>query len=135
MDKHTPAQRSFNMSRIKSKNTKPEIFVFEKLKELDIIFEKHYKISGTPDIAFPDKKIAVFVCGEFWHGRRYKQEKDKYPEFWINKIKVNMKRDRKNFKILKNEGWKVIRIWDQDLKKNPEKEIKKIVTMLGKTNL
>lgn len=134
MDRHTKEVRSYNMSRVKSKNTKPELYVFDRLEKLNITFDKHYKTFGSPDVAIADKKIAVFISGEFWHGRNYRKEKDKYQEFWRNKIKLNIKRDRRNFKLLKAEGWTVIRIWDKDLKKNPDKEIKKIITALVNAN-
>jgi len=119
------------MSQVKSKNTKPEIFTFAILDKLKIKYEKHYKISGRPDIAILDKKIAVFINGEFWHGRYFKKERDEYQDFWIKKISTNIKRDRKNYRFLKKEGWVVIKIWDKDLKKNPEKEIKKILKALN----
>ncbi len=131
MDKHTPLQRSFNMSQVKSKNTKPELYVFSALKELKLKFKKHYPVFGKPDIAFPKLKIAVFIDGEFWHGRRFNKEKETYPQFWVTKIEGNIKRDRKNRSLLKKEGWKVIRIWDKDLKKNPEKEIARIIRVLN----
>jgi len=130
MDKHTAAERSYNMSRIKSKNTKPELFVFSTLDNLNIQYEKHYNTLGKPDVAFPDKKIAVFINGEFWHGKRFKIEKKFYQKFWQDKIRKNIIRDRKNYKHLNENGWKVIKIWDKDLKKNPEKEINKILKAL-----
>lgn len=133
MDKHTPLQRSFNMSQVKSKDTKPELLVCKFLDNLKIRYKKHYETYGKPDIAFPRKKIAVFIDGEFWHGRKFREEKDTYREFWVKKIESNMKRDRKNRKILKKEGWKVIRIWDKELKKNPEKETAKIIRALKGT--
>ncbi len=131
MDKHSAEQRSYNMSKIKSKNTKPELFVFEALKKYKLKFKNHYSVYGKPDIAFPKLKVAVFIDGEFWHGRRFKKERDSYKQFWIKKIAGNIKRDRKNRALLKKEGWKVIRIWDKDLKKNPEKEIAKIISTIS----
>jgi DNA mismatch endonuclease, patch repair protein len=138
MDRLTPIQRSINMSKVKSKNTGPELYVFNELKKNKITFKKHYDTYGKPDIAIPNKKIVVFINGEFWHGRRYAKEKQKYPEFWVNKIYQNMKRDRKNYLLLKNAGWKVIKIWDKDIKKHPSNEINKVLRALGladKSNL
>ena len=131
MDRLTPLQRSINMSKIKSENTSQELYIFNELKKLGIKFKRHYKTYGKPDIAFPDKKIAVFINGEFWHGKNYKSEKNSYKDFWIEKIQKNINRDKKNYKLLKNEGWTVIKIWDKDLKKNPEKEIGKIIRALS----
>lgn len=127
MDRLTPQQRSKNMAQIKSKNTKPEQFVFSFLDKKEVCYKKHYDISGKPDIVFPELRIAVFINGEFWHGRYFKNESSKYPEFWIKKISGNMARDKKNYRFLKKEGWKVIKIWDKQLKKNPIKELNKIM--------
>lgn len=127
MDRHTPKQRSFNMSQVKSTNTKPELFAFTLLDKFDIKYEKHFKIYGKPDIAFPEKKVAVFINGEFWHGRNYKSEKDKYKDFWIEKIQKNIVRDKKNYRLLKNEGWIVVKIWDKDIKKHTRRELNKIM--------
>ena len=131
MDRHTPQQRSFNMSQVRSRNTKPELFIFSVLDNLSVSYEKHYKILGRPDIAFPEKRVAVFVNGEFWHGRNYKSESGSYPEFWKNKIGENIKRDRKNYKLLKVEGWKVIKLWDKNIKKHSVREINKILRSIG----
>jgi len=123
------------MSQVKSENTKPELYVFAALKKLNLKFKKHYDVLGKPDIAFPKLKIAVFIDGEFWHGRRFKKERETYKQFWIKKIEGNIKRDRKNRALLKKEGWKVIRIWDMDLKKNPEKEMAKIISTVNEATL
>lgn len=123
----TPEQRSLNMSRIRSKNTKPELFVFAELEKLGYIFEKHAALPGKPDIVFPEKKVAIFIDGEFWHGRYFSKIKHRLTEYWINKITNNRKRDRKNRKLLRHDGWNVIRLWDDDIKKHPEKEIRKIL--------
>lgn len=132
MDKHTPEQRSYNMSRVKAKNTKPELFVFQILDKIGIKYEKHYMIHGKPDIAFPELKIAVFINGEFWHGRYFHKEKGKYQHFWVEKIKGNMKRDRRNYKLLRNCGWTVVKIWDKDIKKHPKRELNKIMRVIEK---
>lgn len=66
MDIKTKEQRSYNMSRISSKNTKPELLLFSILKREKIRFRKHFPIAGKPDIAFPKKRIAIFINGEFW---------------------------------------------------------------------
>jgi DNA mismatch endonuclease Vsr len=127
MDKLTVEQRSRNMSHVRSKNTKPELFVFKALDKMEITYEKHFNIHGKPDIAFPDKKIAVFINGEFWHGRNFNKEKEKYQKFWVDKISKNIARDRKNFLLLKKEGWSIIKIWDKDIEKHPKREIGKIM--------
>lgn len=127
MDRHTPQQRSYNMSRVRSKNTLPERIIFKKLKEHKIRFRKHYSLPGKPDVAILKKRIVVFIDGEFWHGRRFKEWKDDLSTFWFKKIGDNIKRDRKNFRELRKIGWKVIRLWDKDIIKNPDREVRKIL--------
>lgn len=133
MDKHTPEQRSYNMAQVKSKNTKPELVVIEMIKHLNEPFETQYAIHGKPDIAFPKKKVAVFVNGEFWHGRHFTELSKIISDFWKMKIGGNIKRDRKNKALLKKDGWKTVTIWDKDLKKNPNAQLNKIKRAL-KTN-
>jgi len=117
------------MSRIRSKNTGLERVVFRALRMYGVSFSKHYrKARGTPDIAVPKKKIAVFVDGDFWHGYRYPVWRGKLKnEFWRNKIERNRARDRRTFAALRRQGWKVRRVWEHDLKRHPFETIKEIV--------
>ncbi len=126
MDVHTKKQRSYNMSRIKSENTKPEKIIFNILEELNIKFEKHYPVYGKPDIAFPEKKIAVFIDGEFWHGKDFKTWQDKLSTFWRKKIGENIKRDRRTERKLRAEGWHIIHFWNKKVVKNPELSLKRL---------
>jgi|SRR3989338_3361711 len=135
MDRHTPLQRSYNMSRIKSKNTEPEVLIFNLLKIRGIKFKKHYSIPGKPDIAFPKLKLAVFIDGEFWHGRNFSDWKDTISPFWLDKIGKNIIRDRKNFRVLKKDDWIILRLWGRDIVKNPEKAIQRIIKLLEKKHL
>ena len=123
-DVHTREQRSYNMSMIKGKNTKPELMLRKYLFSKGIRgYRVHYKLPGKPDIVFNKYKIAIFVDGCFWH---------KCPEcfkkpatnkkFWKDKIDGNVKRDGEVNKILKREGWKVIRIWEHRIKNRDIKE-------------
>ncbi len=130
MDRHTKKQRSYNMSQVKPKNTLPERIIFKKLKEKGIKFKKHYDLPGKPDVVILNKKVVVFIDGEFWHGRTFSKWKNDLSDFWLKKIGDNIKRDRKNKKMLRDKGWKVIRLWDKAIIKNPEKEIKKITIHL-----
>lgn len=132
MDVHTREQRSYNMSRIKSKNTKPETIIFEILRLNKITFKKHYPVPGKPDIAFPTLKIAVFIDGEFWHGKDFNNWKEKITPFWLDKIGKNIIRDKKNFNLLKKKGWTVLRLWGRDVVKNPDKAFLKITKLLEK---
>ncbi len=127
MDVHTKAQRSYNMSQIKSKNTKPELVMFEMLERKGYEFEKHYPVTGKPDIVFPDCKVAVFINGEYWHGKDFKSTKRTMSSFWLKKIGNNIKRDRKNIKILRSDGWHVLRFWGRNITKNPEKASRRVI--------
>src|SRR3989338_6608055 len=101
-DVHTKKQRSYNMSMIRSKNTKPEIILRKLLSASGVKgYRINYKLTGKPDIVFPKQKIAIFVDGCFWHmcPKCYIQPKSN-PKFWINKIKGNVKRDKKDKELL-----------------------------------
>jgi DNA mismatch endonuclease (patch repair protein) len=119
-DVHTPAQRSYNMSRIKGKNTKPEMLVRKFLHANGFRYRLHdKKLPGKPDIVLPKYKTVIFVHGCFWHGHEgckyYVVPKTK-TEWWLNKINGNKANDTKAFIVLQEEGWKIITLWECDLK-------------------
>ena len=120
------------MSRIRSTNTSLEEKVFKYLKHEKIYFQKHYKKAiGNPDIALPRKKKAVFIDGDFWHGWKFKERLKKLPRvYWREKIKKNIKRDEQNRRLLRRSGWKILRVWGHELKKNEEKTLGKIKEFL-----
>jgi len=131
-DKHTPEQRSYNMSRIRSTNTQLEMVFFTLLDDAGIAYEKHPKIYGKPDCSILPN-ILVFVDSDFWHGWHFYQWRDRLPqEYWISKIERNVKRDKAKFRKLRSQGYEVIRVWEHLLKSNPEKAISKIKTRLDK---
>jgi len=132
MDVHTKEQRSYNMSRVKSKNTKPEKMVFSLLKERGISFNKHYHLYGKPDIVLKDVKIAIFIDGEFWHGKNFSKWKLKLSDFWQKKISVNISRDRRCNRLLRREGWHIIHLWGKKISKSPEKAILRIERFIMK---
>lgn len=129
MDTVDRATRSRIMASVKGKNTGIELLVFRELRKRGLSFRKHYKrISGTPDIAFPRMKIAVFVDGDFWHGYRYPTWRKKITsDFWRNKIETNRMRDRRNFAKLRRGGWNVIRVWEHQIKKDLPGVVSRIV--------
>jgi DNA mismatch endonuclease (patch repair protein) len=116
------AKRSEVMSKIRSKNTKAELITFTYLRKQGIYFQKHYKRAvGTPDIALPRKKKALFIDSDFWHGRTFeallKRRGDK-DDYWVKKILANMARDAKQRTELTEKGWRLLIIWEEDLKRN-----------------
>ena len=126
-------KRSWIMSRIRGKDTKIEKKVEEILSAMKIKFKKHYKINGNPDFALPRNKIAIFIDGDFWHGHNFKTREKRLPEYWVNKIRRNMKRDRKNNRELKKLGWRVLRAWEHTILKTPERFERKLKTLLTRT--
>lgn len=116
------------MSKIRSKNTKVENLVFKELRRRKIYFQKHYKKSpGNPDIAFPKRKIAIFIDGDFWHGYNFKKWGKSLPKkYWLAKIAKNMQRDKINKNKLKRQGWKVLRIWEHEIENDLPRVIDKI---------
>ena len=110
------------MSCIKGKGTKPEEFVRKYLFSQGFRYRKNDKrLPGTPDIVLPKYKTVIFVNGCFWHGHKgckYFVWPKNNAEFWKNKIESNISRDRKKAETLKDQGWKVIVVWECDLKHN-----------------
>lgn len=125
----TAPQRSYNMSRIRSKGTGPELLLEAALRSEGLRhFTKHPKqISGRPDIYFPDNRTAVFMDGCFWHAcRRCFEMPATNRKFWRYKIEANTLRDRRVTRQLRKEGIKVVRIWEHEVEKNPRKIAMKI---------
>ncbi|MDD2732142.1 MAG: very short patch repair endonuclease [Candidatus Pacebacteria bacterium] len=118
-DNLTKEQRSLCMSHIRSRWTSAEKKLHNFLKGSKIKHKMHPKISGSPDVILPKYKKAVFIQGCFWHKcpSCYKEPKSR-KKYWLPKIERNIQRDRKNEKILKKNGWKIVKIWEHELKKN-----------------
>lgn len=119
-DVHSKETRSYNMSRIKGKDTKPEMLVRKFLHAHGFRYRLHVKnLPGKPDIVLPKYKTVIFVHGCFWHGHEgckyYVVPKTK-TEWWLNKINGNIENDKKAFKALRQLGWKIIEIWECELK-------------------
>lgn len=124
----TREQRTFNMSKIRGKNTGPEVKLRKLLWSQGIRgYRIHYNLPGKPDIVFTKKKIAIFVDGCFWHKCPICfQEPETRKEFWMKKIQSNVKRDKTVNAQLKTDGWKVLRFWEHDIREKPDLVIKKI---------
>lgn len=119
-DVMTPEQRSRCMAAIKGKDTKPEIIVRKYLFSRGLRFRVQVrKLPGTPDIVLPKYKTVIFVNGCFWHGHegcKYFRLPKSNVDFWQTKITRNIERDTETEAELKNLGWKVIRIWECEIK-------------------
>lgn len=134
MDNLTKEQRRKNMRNIRSKDTVPERKVMRELRRRKIYFADHVKgIAGKPDIVFQRKKVIVFIDSDFWHGhpKRFIMPVTNI-EYWSDKIANNKERDRQITKELRLKGWKVIRLWEYDVKHHFEKSIKIILRAIDK---
>lgn len=133
MDVFTKKKRSEIMSKIRSKNTEPERIVFRELRKRKIYFQRHYKKAlGSPDIAFPRKKIAIFIDGDFWHGRNFAKDRNRLPKkYWRKKIETNILRDKNNRAKLRKQGWKILRVWASDITETTQKIIDKVVNFIS----
>lgn len=121
-DVHTKTQRSYNMSRIRSTETKPEIIVRKYLFSRGLRYRKNDKrYPGKPDVVLPKYKTIVFVHGCFWHqheGCRYAVTPGTNVDFWKNKLTNNINRDSATKALLESQGWNVIIIWECELRKD-----------------
>ena len=133
-DVHSKEIRSYNMSRIRGKNTKPEILIRKSLFSKGFRYNLHSKnLPGKPDIVLPKYKTVIFVHGCFWHGHegcQYYVIPKTRTEFWLNKINTNIQNDMKNLISLRNMGWNVITIWECETKK--KNNIKVLIDQIEK---
>ncbi len=134
MDVHTPEKRSYNMSRIRDRDTKPELKLRKILWKRGYRYRIHYKrLPGKPDIVFPGRKKAIFVHGCFWH--RHSCKYFKWPstnkEFWRKKINDNVSRDSRNCEELGKKGWQYLVVWECEIKnKNYDMLLNRIFAFL-----
>lgn len=122
MDRLTKEQRTKNMQAVKSTGTQIEVTLAKALFALGLRYRKNNKsVFGKPDLTFKKYKLAIFIDGEFWHGKDWRKRKHDHKsnrDFWIKKIESNIKRDKLVNKQLLKDGWKVLRFWGKDVTKN-----------------
>jgi DNA mismatch endonuclease (patch repair protein) len=121
---------SAGASRIKRRNkargTEAELALRRQLWTLGLRYRLHARdLPGKPDIVFRRKRVAVFVDGDFWHGRHWEERRSKLASghnagYWLAKIGYNRDRDRHNTTLLETAGWRVIRLWETDVKRAPQ---------------
>lgn len=121
----TDEATSKRMANVKLKHGTAETLLAKALWHSGYRYRLNYKkLPGSPDIAILKYKIAVFVDGEYWHGYDWENKKQKLKRnrsYWIEKIEENIARDARNNKELEENGWKVIRFWEKEVKKDIEK--------------
>ena len=120
-DVHSKEIRSYNMSRIRSGNTKPEELIRKYLFSRGLRYRKNDKrLPGKPDLVFPKYRVVIFVHGCFWHkhtGCRYFVLPETNTEFWDDKLEGNRQRDERDSAKLRASGWRVIVVWECELRK------------------
>lgn len=133
---YTKPQRSKIMSKIRGKNTKPELAFRKALYAKGYRYRIDYKkLIGRPDILLKKHKTAIFIDGEYWHGHKWEERKSKIKtnrDFWIAKIERNMQRDREVNQGLSNLGYAVFRFWENEIKKDLETCLEKVIAHLEK---
>lgn len=137
-DVHDKATRSYNMSRIKSKDTKPEMLVRKFLFANGFRYRLYVKnLPGKPDIVLPKYKTVIFVHGCFWHGHKgckYYSIPKTRTDWWMEKINKNIDNDEKTINALQEKGWHVIIMWGCELKQTKKDiTLPKLITNLNNT--
>lgn len=127
MDKITPEQRHYTMSRIRGKDTKPEVLVRQYLFAQGLRFRKNDKrYPGHPDIVLPKFKTIIFVNGCFWHGHegcsKFVMPKSNI-QFWQDKIARNKARDVADVAALEDMGWRVITLWECEISRKADRAV------------
>jgi DNA mismatch endonuclease, patch repair protein len=131
VDVLTPAQRQLNMSRIRGKDTKPELTLRRGLHALGFRFRLHRgDLPGRPDLVFPSRRAVIFVHGCFWHGHTCPMCKmpATRPEFWRGKIASNQLRDERSIQALHLLGWRVMIVWECSLKGPTRRSSNEVLT-------
>ncbi len=131
MDNLTKMQRTYTMQSVHSKDTKPEIMLRKALWHKGIRYRKNYKeLIGKPDIVITRCKIAIFVDGDFWHGKNMdaiEKRIQSHRTYWLPKIRRNRERDAEVNDALTEQGWIVLRFWESDIKKQLEQCVAQIL--------
>jgi DNA mismatch endonuclease (patch repair protein) len=122
MDRLTPERRSALMSRVRGKDTAPELIVRRLLHSMGLRYRLHQRsLPGVPDIVFPSRKKVIWVHGCFWHhhdGCRLATVPKTNPKFWTEKFRKNVTRDKSNAESIAALGWKSLTVWQCELKKH-----------------
>lgn len=139
-DIHSQETRSYNMSRIKAKDTKPELLVRKYLFSKGLRYRVNVKdLPGKPDIVLPKYKTVIFIHGCFWHGHegcKYFVIPKTRTEWWTEKIRKNKERDQQEHEALRKTGWNIMTVWECQLKpRKREQTLEGILLLLQKIYL
>lgn len=128
----SPETRSRVMARIRGKDTGPELLIAAALAAQGLEWESHCRdLPGRPDFVFRTAKVVVFIDGDFWHGWRFDEWRHKLSEKWEAKIEANRRRDSRNRRLLRQQGWKVIWIWEHQVERNLKACLRKVAKSIG----
>lgn len=132
-DTYSAEVRSRVMARVKGQDTEPEMRLRRALYARGVRgWRCHRKnVPGKPDLAFGRSKVAVFVDGAFWHGHPSKYWRGRTSDYWDKKIAGNMKRDRRHDRELEGLGWRVVRIWDFEVERDPDAAVDRVIAALS----
>jgi DNA mismatch endonuclease (patch repair protein) len=134
VDRVTPKVRSRIMSSIRSRDTGPELAVRAALSKEGVDFEVNVGgLPGSPDIVLRGRRIAVFVDGDFWHGRLRVPKSN--GTFWRRKFEANAARDRRADRALRRAGWSVLRVWESDIRRGLPGCVGRILKKMGERSL
>lgn len=130
------------MRRVKSGDTDPELVLRRRLWSEGARYRLKTRLPGKPDLAFLRERVAVFVDGDFWHGRQWRlrgfnsladqMQRVNNPCYWIPKLSRTIERDDRVTKDLEADGWTVIRIWEADLKADPETHVNRVLSAIDR---
>lgn len=128
----SPEKRSAVMARIKGRGTKPELAVAAMLDRLAVTYETHARdLPGRPDFVVRERRLAILVDGDFWHGWRFDAWRLKLSPEWERKIAANIRRDTRNRLRLRQAGWTVLRIWEHSVSNSPSRTRARLRRALG----
>lgn len=134
----TPEQRLRCMRSNKSFGTRPELALGRLLWRAGVRYRKHPRsVAGRPDFCIKKYRLAIFVDGEFWHGRDWPAARERFKtrrEFWIAKIERNIARDRRVNAELTAAGWQVMRFWESDIRRNPGTVVSEVLRYLSEVS-
>lgn len=134
MDNLTAEQRRKNMQAIKCKDTSIECILRKELWARGFRYRKNYKkLVGKPDIVMPKYKLVIFCDSEFWHGKNYHESTDRIgtnSDYWKQKIKRNIERDKEVNEKLIADGWTVLRFWEKEIRKELDKCVEQVVSVI-----
>lgn len=127
----TLEQRSYCMSQIKGRNTKPEVFLRKVLWRLGYRYRIKNRLPGKPDLVFSSFRTVIFIDGCFWHKcpKHFVQPKTR-AQFWQNKIDGNVARDQRNNESLNSLGWQVVRIWEHEIRESLDTSVGRVIEVL-----